>query len=215
MNQTEIVKILDKHIKNNRMILYKGEEERKYLYDYINAIRKKKPEITEDVFEIIKNTIGQCSLCKDMAEKKYGFGGAENGIIVLLNTPKLVNNLERNIYKKDSVDLLKKMLYAISVKLGECYLTNLIKCEIDNTLLKPSQIIKNCESILRKEIELLNPHTVIVLGEMISLQKIIKESSGITWFNVEHPITLIKNPELKRSAWSTLKLVADHLKASQ
>jgi hypothetical protein len=45
------------------------------------------------------------------------------------------------------------------------------------------------------------------MGEILPIQNVVNSSKGITWFNTEHTISLIKNPELKRPAWETLKLV--------
>lgn len=67
--------------------------------------------------------------------------------------------------------------------------------------------MKNCEPIITREIEIIRPLVVIVFGDIIPLQRTIKESRDIFWYNIDHPITIIKNPELKRPAWNTLKLV--------
>ena len=45
------------------------------------------------------------------------------------------------------------------------------------------------------------------MGDILPLQNVVKSSSGISWFNTDHPVTLLKNPDLKRPAWETLKLV--------
>ena len=58
----------------------------------------------------------------------------------------------------------------------------------------------------------MKPRIVIVFGDIMPLQKIVKGSVDIFWYNIEHPITLIKNPDLKRPAWSTLKLVMAKMK---
>jgi len=101
--------------------------------------------------------------------------------------------------------MITKMMKAIHVDVKACYITNMIKCESQREL--PGTMFSHCQSLLAKEVELVKPLIIIVMGEMRPLQKIVKNSSGIQWFNIEHPITLIKNPELKKPAWNTLKLV--------
>jgi len=64
---------------------------------------------------------------------------------------------------------------------------------------------------MEREIAEVRPHTVIVMGLIIPLKKAMDARQGIRWFNTDHPVTLIKNPDLKKSAWSTLKLVRAHL----
>ena len=127
--------------------------------------------------------------------------------MVILNAPVMMNRIEITLYKSESGGLLRKMIKAIGFELEDCYTTNLIKCESDDALTKPSDMIKNCTLILEKELAFYKPEIVIVMGEILPLQGIVKTSSGITWFNTEHPVALIKNPGLKRSAWETLKEV--------
>ncbi|MBN1498016.1 MAG: hypothetical protein JXA07_14680 [Spirochaetes bacterium] len=160
----------------------------------------------------LKNIIDACSLCPGVVERKYGVGTGINGVMVILNSPQLVNTIERKMLKKESVEMLKKIIQAANLSFGECYITNMVKCDISDALVKPSQIVSNCEHILNREIEVIKPRVVIVFGDILPLQNTIKNSTEIIWYNIEHPITLIKNPELKRAAWSTIKLVMVKLK---
>ena len=65
---------------------------------------------------------------------------------------------------------------------------------------------RNCTGFLSDDIALTEPRVVLVFGDIVPLQKIVNESRGLFWYNIEHPLTLLKNPDLKRPAWSTLKL---------
>jgi DNA polymerase len=129
------------------------------------------------------------------------------GVMIILNAPRMANKAELRIHRAESADLLKKMVNAIGLELHQCYVTNLIKCESSDPFIKPSDMLKNCLDILSKEIEMINPRLGIIMGEIIPLQGVIKSVKGISWFNTEHTISLIKNPELKRPAWETLKIV--------
>ena len=104
------------------------------------------------------------------------------------------------------------MITAIGVDFESCYTTNVVKCETGDSLYSPSDMFLNCEEIIRKEMMLINPEIAIVMGEIVALQKIINDSEGIAWYNVEHPLTLLKNPDLKRTAWNTLKLIMAKIK---
>jgi DNA polymerase len=185
-------------------VLYKTAEERVFLHGWINnnAI------VTDEIDgETIVSLIQKCDKCSKVKEKKKGFGTGANRIMVILNAPVMMNRAEVTLYKSESAGLLRKMIKAIGFELEDCYITNLIKCESDDALTKPSDMIKNCTLILEKELDFYNPEIVIVMGEILPLQIIVKKSAGITWFNIEHPVTLIKNPGLKRPAWETLKEV--------
>jgi uracil-DNA glycosylase len=65
----------------------------------------------------------------------------------------------------------------------------------------------SCADILREEMKEVNPSFVIVMGAFAPVARLSKEFTSVRWFNIEHPVTIIKNPELKRSAWETLLLV--------
>ncbi len=185
-------------------VLYKTAEERVFLHGWINNNVTVSDEVSS---ETIVSLIQKCDKCSKVKEKKKGFGTGANRIMVILNAPVMMNRIEITLYKNESGGLLRKMINAIGFELEDCYTTNLIKCESDDVLTKPSDMIKNCTSILEKELAFYNPEIVIVMGEILPLQNIIKKSSGITWFNTEHPVALIKNPGLKRPAWETLKEV--------
>lgn len=187
-------------------LLFKGEEELNFL---LEILKPKSDTIKTSVIKDIASDfkLSECTACPDIIERKAPFGSGSNGVMILLNAPKMANRIEISIHRAESVDLLKKMVSAIGLEMKECYVTNLIKCESGNALFKPSDMVKNCTKILQREIDLIKPKLVIVMGEILPIQMVINSSKGITWFNTEHTISLIKNPELKRPAWETLKLV--------
>lgn len=201
---TDLSSILkDKHL-GSRIIISRGEKEADLLAAWICRDRQAKSEARDDD---LKALIEECNRCAGVDERKFGIGTGVNRVMLVLNSPQLVNNVEKKVLKKESVELLKKMVQAAGLAFGDCYTTNLVKCEIRDPLARPSQLVKNCEPIITREIEIIRPLVVIVFGDIIPLQRTIKESRDIFWYNIDHPITIIKNPELKRPAWSTLKLV--------
>ncbi|HQO40236.1 MAG TPA: uracil-DNA glycosylase family protein [Spirochaetota bacterium] len=156
-------------------------------------------------------TLNGCAGCPGAIEKKKPFGSGINGVMVVLNAPSLTSKMEMDFYRAESAELLKKMLGSIGLVSGECYITNLVKCETTDFLVKPSDMVRNCLPVLKSEIESVKPKIVIVMGELVPLQPVINATRGISWFNTEHSISLVKNPDLKRPAWQTLKLVKARL----
>ncbi|HNX24273.1 MAG TPA: uracil-DNA glycosylase family protein [Spirochaetota bacterium] len=187
-------------------LLYRGDEELNLL---INMLKPKSE--TKKILDInnitAESILSECKVCPDIIERKAPFGSGANKVMIILNAPRMANRIEINIHRAESVGLLKKMVSAIGLEMKECYVTNLIKCETSSALIKPSDMVKNCTKVLQKEIDIIKPGLVIVMGDILPLQGIVNSSKGITWFNTEHTISLIKNPELKRPAWETLKLV--------
>jgi uracil-DNA glycosylase len=198
----------DKFLRS-RLILSRGAEELELIAGWVCRQERAVEEAREDD---IKKIIESCAKCTGVEERKFGIGAGLNRVMVILNSPQLVNLVEKKVLKKESVDLLKKIIQTTNLNFSECYVTNLVKCEVGDPLMKPSQIVKNCEYIIDREIAIIKPRIIIVFGDIIPLQKIIKGSGDIFWYNIEHPITLIKNPELKRPAWNTLKLIVSKIK---
>ena len=203
--------VKDQNVKR-RLILFRGEEELCYLKEWM---KRGLGDIDgyEDEFEniSIREIIENCRRCNEVREKRIGSGSGENSIMNILNAPRLISKIDKKSLEFKSFELLRKMLKSIDADLDSCYTTNLIKCETDS-LNKPSLMFKNCERILKKEILSIRPRIIIVMGDSIPLRNIIKENRDIFWKSIDHPMTLIHNPERKRNAWEALKHVKAKLK---
>jgi uracil-DNA glycosylase family 4 len=188
------------------ILLYRGDEELVFIKE---ILKKRFSHLKEPVIHDLSESLSpsSCDLCPDITERKRPFGTGANGVMVILNAPRLVNKIEIAIHRTESVNLLKKMIQAVGLEMQQCYITNLIKCETASALIKPSDMVKNCIAILRKEIEIIKPEIIIVMGDILPLQSVVNSSTGITWFNTDHPVSLIKNNDLKRPAWETLKIL--------
>ncbi|MBN1532936.1 MAG: hypothetical protein JXA20_09760 [Spirochaetes bacterium] len=190
-----------------RIVLTRNDEERQFLEGWL---AKRGGEETPHG-EPVRRVIEECRRCGEIELKKMPAGSGANGVMLILNAPRLVNKAEKLLLKNEAGEMLKRIVSSMNLVLEECYITNVIKCDVKNPLAKPSTLLAKCNAILKMEVETVKPRMAVVFGDIIPLQKLIKESRGVQWFNVEHPITLIKNPELKRGAWSTLKLAMQEI----
>jgi DNA polymerase len=171
------------------------------------AVKLPQDGVEVDENSSIDQLIASCNKCSEVSERKGPFGSGINQVMIIMNAPMMITRVEKKLYKNESVEMLTKIVNSIKLKTEECYITNLIKCDTESLINKPSNMFLNCQNILQKEIKELDPKIILVMGELLPLQKLYREFSNISWFNIEHPITLIKNPDLKRSAWSTLQNV--------
>ncbi len=197
---------------SERLIVARGGDELRELRLWLSREDFSDSEVSGDACFSINEMICRCDRCGGSHEKKFPVGTGENGVMIILNPPRLLNRVEKEIFKKDSADMLKKIVSAVELELEQCYITSLVKCDIGDPLVKTHQVVHECENLLREEIECVSPFLIVIFGEILPLQKIIKESGSISWFNVDHPITMIKNPDLKRSAWNTLKIIRDRIR---
>ncbi len=215
MDSSVLITALKKQLEGStreRLLINRGEEELREMNLWLSREDFSDEEISGDACFSINEMIRRCDRCSMGEEKKYSVGTGKNGVMIVLNPPQLLNRVEKEIFKKDSADMLKKILSAIELELEKSYITSLVKCNIDDPLVKIHQVVPHCLDLLRTEIECISPSLVIIFGDIIPLQKIIKESGSITWYNVDHPITMIKNPDLKKAAWHTLKIIRDKIR---
>ena len=185
------------------ILLYNGEKELKNLFEIVIP---KAEKISEEDGKPVHFT--KCNKCPDIVSRRSPFGSGNNRVMIILNEPRMINRSMSAAHKSESAELLRKMMLAINLELKECYVTNIVKCETNSVLNKPSDMVKNCSPVLESELDSVRPQIAIVMGDILPLQKTVNSNKGITWFNVEHPVSLIKHPELKRIAWTTLKLAS-------
>jgi len=205
---------------NNRVVLWRSNEEESFLRTWLSSSFadesiETKPSSVNNISDIInlKDFVSKCSTCGSSFEKKIGVGTGTNGIMIILHAPRLIGKIEMQRTKKDSVTMLKQIIASLNVSFSDCFITNMIKCESTDSFTKPSEMAANCLSILEKEINIIKPKIVLVMGEMQPLRRIVNGNKELSWFTIEHPITMVKNPELKRSAWETLKTIMAKIKA--
>ncbi len=205
----ELARYLSVRARSGRVLLCRGEDERRALAEWLAerpAARTEEPLGLADL-------VSSCRRCGESSDARPGIGSGSSGVMIVLNPPLLVGRAEIELLKKESAELLKKIIAAAGLEPAECYITALVKCATPDPLMEPSLMVKNCGDILRSEIAEKAPRLVLVFGDIRPLQPIIKDSGETAWFNLDHPITMIKNPELKKGAWNTLKLAMAKLAA--
>ena len=164
-----------------RILLSRGEAERELLAEWLAGGTE---SATPGDDSELRRMIEECTRCPGASEKKIGIGRGENRVMVILNAPTLVNLLEKKMLRGESVELMKKMIQAAKIDVSASYFTNLVKCEVSDPVLRPSQVVSNCERIIMREIELLRPRVAIVFGDIIPIQGVIKRSGDLFCYNI-------------------------------
>ncbi|MDA3899266.1 MAG: hypothetical protein PF637_01970 [Spirochaetes bacterium] len=194
------------------VLLHKDGEDLTFLIEWLSREIPPAEDIKHPVHEPVQvetvyNSVEACNACPDIVERKKSVGDGTSGVMIILNAPMFMSSFEKNELRKDSIDLLKKMVVSMNLELSEVYITNMIKCESSNTLLKPSTQLQSCLHFLEDEIEKMSPDIVIVFGDLTPLRRVRKKFIHSSWYEIPHPLTLIQNPPLKREAWNTMKLI--------
>ena len=162
-------------------------------------------DVQDTTATTVHEEIERCNQCQSTHKIAMQSRLTEAAIMIVLNPPALISSVEKKVLQPQVDTMLQRMMKAIDVQMENCYITHMIKCESQKQL--PGTMFLHCQQFLVREINHVNPRVIIVMGEMLPMRKIIKSMDAVQWFGIEHPITLIKNPELKKDAWKTLKLV--------
>jgi uracil-DNA glycosylase len=201
-------------LSKGQIITHRSDDELSYLRQWLTTgFREQSAPAEPMAHEVdqlkVREIIQKCVRCTGAGEKKLPFGSGSNGIMIVLNLPDKISTVDMRQYKAEANELMKKMMSAIGVSIEECYITSLIKCA-GQTFARPSEMFQECIDLLRAEIAEVQPSMIIVMGAFAPLMRESRERASIRWFNTDHPVTLIKNPDLKRAAWSTLQLIKSH-----
>ena len=178
----------------------------------------------------IKEQVENCRKCKLWKNRnKPVFGeGPENAKIMLIGlAPGYHENLEGRPFVGAAGKLLNKLLNLAGIKREEVYITNVIKCYLPNNIASEEEI-KACAPYLDKQIELIKPKILILLGKVaveyifnkfdLKIAPMKKLHGKIfkisTLFNqlkiipMYHPAAALRNPGLKNlveNDWKKIK----------
>ncbi|MBK5201109.1 MAG: uracil-DNA glycosylase [Spirochaetaceae bacterium] len=164
-------------------------------------------------YKIRKNTI-------------FGEGSLGSKLLVIGEGPGEYEDNSGEIFVGPSGQFLEKWLKAINLDMRkEVYLTNIVKCYSGNN--PTSDMVNSCKNYLKREIQLVAPSAILVLGKVaanglleneLSLSKLRNRPiyyNGIPVVVTYHPSAVLRNPnEWKRPAWEDVKRVAKLLDSS-
>ncbi len=121
--------------------------------------------------------------------------------------------------------LLNKMLAAINIKRENVYITNVVPWRPPNNRTPTEDEILECLPILQKQIEIINPKLIFLLGktaakailttplQLSKLRKVwhtyktINMNKNVNVLVSYHPAFLLRSPEFKKEAWTDLKIL--------
>jgi len=166
----------------------------------------------------LETSIQQCNKCplhKTRQQTVMGRGSQSAELMFVLLSPD-ANDNEANA-------LFAKMLAAINVSINDVYITSLLKCNVPaNHTVSPGEI-KHCNDYLKKQIQLMQPKLVVVLGETaircllqknLSLDdfRVMSNEAGqliesVPLFASYSPQELLQQSDNKRKAWSDLQMI--------
>jgi len=173
--------------------------------------------------EKLKNEIIHCSKC-DLAKTRnhvlFGEGNLQAGILIIGEAPGRDEDIQGRPFVGKSGQLLDKILAVCGFsRENHIFISNIVKCRPPDNRMPDQKESEICIPWLLKQIELINPKILILLGAT-ALKYMAGQSYRITrdrgtWIDINerhampvfHPAALLRNPQLKRDTWEDYKKI--------
>jgi DNA polymerase len=180
-----------------------------------------------NIFEIedLKKEVLNCRKCilsQNRTNVVFGEGNLQARIMCIGEGPGYDEDIQGRPFVGKSGQLLDKILKASGFDRNtNIYIANIVKCRPPNNRIPLPEERNQCLPYLHKQIELIDPIIIILLGAT-ALNGLIDEKLKISqvrgqWINwnnrwimpTYHPAALLRNPSLKKDAWEDFKKVID------
>jgi DNA polymerase len=179
-------------------------------------IAGKRAALAELYHEVI--TCQQCGLGKTRKNFVFGTGNPEAFFMVIGEAPGEEEDLQGQPFVGAAGALLTKMLSAIDIdRKKHVFIANVLKCRPPHNRNPELTEIQACSSILSRQIEIIAPKVILLLGRIAahtlldttdSISKMrsnTHEYRGIPVFVTYHPAALLRNDSYRRPAWEDLQ----------
>lgn len=172
---------------------------------------------TIDELEGFINKCKKCTLGNSRKSFVFGAGNPNADILIIGEAPGADEDEQGKPFVGRAGKLLTDILKAIKFEREDVFIANILKCRPPNNR-KPLPLeMETCFPYLRKQIELVKPKAILLLGltaakgilELnLSLTKMrgkVYEFEGIKTMVTFHPAALLRNPSWKRGCWEDVQ----------
>lgn len=165
-----------------------------------------------------------CGLCKTRTNALLGQGAPQADWLIISDAPSLHEDQASELLMGEAGELLDNMLMAIGIKRKEhAYLTSALKCHAPTLSDFSVEATQQCAPFLKRQIELIQPKVVLVLGTMAATALFGREVTvtayggelldyqGLPVVVVHHPAYLLRHPLEKAATWHALCMAAKQM----
>ena len=169
------------------------------------------------------SSIENCNLKNNSKNLVMGDGDINSPVVLIGETPGKIEDNSGRSFQGDVGSLLKKMLFAINIKIEKIYLTYSINFRPPEDRKPTTQEIKRYSVFLKKHISIINPKIIILMGstamealtgstnrissERGKWKEIILKNKTFPFLTTFSPSYLIRFPENKKYSWEDLKKI--------
>jgi uracil-DNA glycosylase len=175
------------------------------------------------IMEDLKSEILQCTKCGLSLSRSnviFGEGNYNAKVLLIGEAPGRDEDIQGRPFVGKSGQLLDKILEACGFnRQKHLFISNIVKCRPPENRIPTEEEAKVCMPFLFKQIELIDPIILVLLGSsalkyLMGPEMRISRIRG-TWLNwkdkyvmpVYHPAALLRNTALKRDTWEDYKKI--------
>jgi len=175
----------------------------------------KREELAEFYYKC-RNCVA-CHLSKTRRHFVFGAGNAYSDVLVVGEAPGEQEDLQGFPFVGAAGELLTKMLAAIRLERKDIFIANILKCRPPSNRTPEKPEIASCMPILKKQIEIIKPKVILLLGKtaaqnILKSEKTVGALRGVVHYYGEipaivsyHPSALLRDASYKRPAWEDLQ----------
>jgi uracil-DNA glycosylase family 4 len=167
-----------------------------------------------------------CPLHKTRRRTVFGTGSLRSRVMFVGEAPGREEDLKGEPFVGRAGQLLDKIFQAIDLKREDVFITNILKCRPPENRDPVESEVRSCEEYLIAQIETIKPKLICALGR-IAAQWLLRTKAPLSalrlgehsYQNIPvlvtyHPAALLRQPQLKRSAWEDFKTLKSMLESS-
>ena len=158
-----------------------------------------------------------CGLHKGRTNGVFGTGNPATKVMFIGEGPGHDEDRQGKPFVGRSGQLLTKIIEAMELKRDDVYITNIVKCRPPDNRDPQEEEVRCCEKYLIEQIALIKPKIICALGRIAAhwllqtnaslgdLRKSENYYQDTPVLVTYHPAALLRNPQLKKSAWEDFK----------
>ena len=185
---------------------------------YVDTKHEARNDLIYENLELEATNCQQCILSKSRNKVVFGKGDKKSKIFIIGEAPGKDEDLNGQPFIGRAGKLLTEILLSIKLKRSDVYITNTIKCRPPDNRNPNTDEIESCSHFLDKEISLIAPEVIILLGK-VAAETILNKSKSMAdlrgkihyYKDTEiptlvfyHPAYLLRSPYEKRKVWDDI-----------
>jgi DNA polymerase len=164
----------------------------------------------------------RCGLCQQRRQTVFADGDPNARLMFVGEGPGEEEDIQGKPFVGKAGQLLTRMIEAMHLQRDQVYIANIVKCRPPGNRVPQEDEAKACLPFLARQIELVKPAAMVVLGAtpflyllgrkgLTQLRGNWHEYRGIPVMPTFHPAYLLRVPERKREVWADLQQVMARL----